>query len=98
MLTDKFELYVIVPEKKDKMIINQIIYQELVLGNIRNESRVEFIRVMEHLVEKGAEGIILGCTEIPLLVGANDISVPIFDTTNIHAETAVEIALGEKKI
>ena len=97
-LTDKFELDVIVPEKKDKMIINQIIYQELVLGNIRNESRVEFMRVMEHLVEKGAEGIILGCTEIPLLVGANDISVPIFDTTNIHAETAVEIALGEKKI
>ena len=53
---------------------------------------------MENLVKKGAEGIILGCTEISLLVGVNDTSVPVFDTTYIHAETAVEIALGEKKL
>jgi len=97
-LADKFNLNVIVPEKKDRMIINQIIYQELVLGEIKQESRNEFIRVMETLVKKGAEGIILGCTEISLLVGVNDTSVPIFDTTYIHAETAVEIALGENNL
>ena len=97
-LADKFNLDVIVPEKKDRITVNQIIYQELVLGKIEQESRNEYIRVMENLVEKGAEGIILGCTEISLLVGANDTSVPVFDTTYIHAETAVEIALGEKTL
>lgn len=95
-LIDNFNLNVVVPEKKDRMIINQIIYQELVLGETKQESRDEFIRVMKKLVEQGAEGVILGCTEISLLVGANDTSVPVFDTTKIHAETAVEIALGEK--
>jgi len=80
------------------MIVNQIIYEELVLGEIKQESRDEYIRVMKKLVKRGAEGIILGCTEISLLVGANDTSVPVFDTTRIHAETAVEIALGEKNI
>jgi len=95
-LIDNFNLNVVVPEKKDRVIINQIIYNELVLGEIKQESRDEFIRVMKKLVEQGAEGIILGCTEISLLVGANDTSVPVFDTTKIHAETAVEIALGEK--
>jgi len=97
-LIDTFNLDVIVPDKKDRMIINQIIYQELVLGKIKQESRNEYIRVMKKLVEHGAEGIILGCTEISLLVGANDTSVPVFDTTKIHAETAVEIALGEKNL
>jgi aspartate racemase len=97
-LIDKFNLNVIVPEKKDRVIINQIIYQELVLGEIKQESRNEYIRVMETLVKKGAEGIILGCTEISLLVGENDTSVPVFDTTYIHAETAVEIALGKKNL
>jgi aspartate racemase len=97
-LIDNFKLNVMVPEKKDRMIVNQIIYEELVLGEIKQESRDEYIRVMKELVERGAEGIILGCTEISLLVGANDTSVPVFDTTSIHAETAVEIALGEKNI
>ena len=97
-LIDTFNLDVIIPDKKDRMIINQIIYQELVLGEIKQESRNEYIRVMKKLVEQGAEGIILGCTEISLLVGENDTSVPVFDTTKIHAETAVEIALGEKNL
>ena len=97
-LADKFNLNVIVPEKKDRISINQIIYQELVLGKIEQESRNQYIRVMENLVEKGAEGIILGCTEISLLVGKNDSSVTVFDKTYIHVETAVEIALGEKSL
>ncbi len=97
-LINKFNLNVVVPEKKDRMFINQIIYEELVLGKIEQESRNEYIRIMENLVERGAEGIILGCTEISLLVDENDSSVPVFDTTYIHAETAVEIALGEKSL
>jgi len=97
-LIDNFKLNVVVPEKKDRMIVNQIIYEELVLGEIKQESRDEYVRVMKKLVERGAEGIILGCTEISLLVGANDTSVPVLDTTRIHAETAVEIALDEKNI
>ena len=97
-LANRFNLNVIVPKKKDRKTVNQIIYQELVLGKIKNESRNKYIRIMENLVEEGAEGIILGCTEISLLVGANDTSVPVFDTTFIHAETAVEIALGEKNL
>ena len=97
-LADKFNLNVLVPEKKDRIIIDQIIYHELVLGKIKQESRNEYIRIMENLVKKGAEGIILGCTEISLLVETNDIFVPVFDTTEIHAETAVEIALGEKNL
>lgn len=97
-LINKFNIDVIVPEKKDRMTINQIIYQELVLGKIEQESRNEYIRIMENLVERGAGGIILGCTEISLLVGEHDFSVPVFDTTYIHEETAVEIALGEKSL
>ena len=97
-LIDSFKLNVVVPEKKDRMIVNQIIYEELVLGKIKQESRDEYIRVMKKLVKRGAEGIILGCTEISLLVGENDTSVPVFDTTRIHAEAAVEIALGEKNL
>jgi aspartate racemase len=68
------------------------------LGKIEHKSQLEFIRIMEGLVEKGAEGIILGCTEIPSLVGSNNINVPVYDTTYLHAKTAVEIALDEKII
>jgi len=95
-LVDKFHLNVFVPKKEDRTIIDQIIYEELVLGKIKPESRDEYIRIMENLVKMGVKGIILGCTEISLLVGKKDTSVPVFDTTYIHAETAVEIALGEK--
>jgi len=97
-LTDKFDIDVIIPEANDQEKVSKIIYQELVLGDIRNESKNEYIRVMDDLVEKGAEGIILGCTEIPLLVSTKDASVPVFDTTQIHAETAVEFALEEKNL
>ncbi|MCD6576961.1 MAG: aspartate/glutamate racemase family protein [Anaerolineaceae bacterium] len=97
-LAEKFNLTVLVPKKEDRLIVNQVIYEELVLGKIKPKSRNEYVRVMENLVEMGAEGIILGCTEISLLVGAHDTSVPVFDTTHIHAETAVEIALGIKNL
>lgn len=95
-LFDQFEINVVVPDLEDRKIVNQIIYQELVLGKVEQKSRLEFIRIMDGLVEKGAEGIILGCTEIPLLVDPSSINVPVYDTTYIHAKTAVEIALDEK--
>jgi aspartate racemase len=97
-LIENFDIEVITPEKNDRDKISDIIYQELVLGEIKSESKTEYIRVMDDLIGKGAEGIILGCTEIPLLVDADDTSVPVFDTTQIHAETAVEIALSEKDL
>jgi len=66
----------------------------LCVGQIKPESKHEYIRIMKELIDKGAEGIILGCTEITLLVDQNDSSVPLFDTTAIHAEAAVEYALA----
>jgi len=95
-LNDMHGLEVIIPKKDDRQLVNQIVFEELVLGVTRPESKAEYIRIMADLVGDGAEGIILGCTEIPLLVDEKDTCVPVFDTTTIHAEMAVEIALGER--
>jgi aspartate racemase len=97
-LSDKFSLQVLVPGKTDREIVNRIIFDELVIGNINPESKSEYKRIMANLVDMGAQGIILGCTEIPLLVDPNDVPIPTFDTTYLHAEMAVEIALGERTI
>ncbi len=93
-LKDKYHLEVIIPDEKDRKIIHDVIYDELCVGQIKPESKHEYIRIMKELIDKGAEGIILGCTEITLLVDQNDSSVPLFDTTAIHAEAAVEYALA----
>jgi aspartate racemase len=95
-LSEKHGISVITPNLEDKEVINDIIYRELVVGKIEKKSQLKFIRIMEDLVEKGAGGIVLGCTEIPLLIGSEDICVPVFDTTSIHATAAVEIALDER--
>ena len=95
-LRDRFGLEVLVPGEADRQVVNRIIYEELVVGQIRPDSKAEFERIMAALAQLGAGGIILGCTEIPLLVGPEDVSVPVFDTTTIHAAMAVEIALGER--
>jgi aspartate racemase len=92
-LVKKHGLDVLVPEEKDRLIIHEIIYNELCLGKIDQKSKDQFISIINRLVENGAEGIILGCTEIPLLVKQKDVSVPLFDTTSIHAEGAVEYSL-----
>jgi aspartate racemase len=97
-LSQKYGLQVVVPGKSDREIVNTIIFDELVLGVIKAESKAIYRHIAETLVEMDAQGIILGCTEIPLLIGADDIAVPTFDTTYIHAEMAVEIALGERTI
>ncbi len=85
---------VIVPEEKERDIIHRVIYEELCLGEILEESRDQFRQIIKALVERGAEGIILGCTEIGLLVKPEDSPVPLFDTTRIHALKAVDFALS----
>ncbi|XXN66182.1 aspartate/glutamate racemase family protein (plasmid) [Enterobacter ludwigii] len=88
------EIDVLVPDAAGRKVVHDIIYQELCLGVIRDESRAHYRKIIAELVEQGAEAIILGCTEITLLVKAEDASVPLFDTTLIHAEDAVKLALS----
>ncbi len=83
---------VLVPEAEDRAYVNRVIYEELVAGQIRDESRAGFVAVIRRLVERGAEGVILGCTEIPLLVSEADVQIPLLDTTTIHAEAALAYA------
>lgn len=91
-LSDQHGLNVIIPEEDDCAIVHRIIYEELVLGIIEEESRQTYLRIMEKLREAGAEAIIEGCTEIVLLVQQKHTDIPLFDTTSIHAEEAVERA------
>lgn len=93
-LTNKFGLEVVVPEQEQRGIVHDIIYNELCAGKIDGRSREEYVRVIGDLVQRGAEGIILGCTEIGLLVSQKDCSIPVFDTTEIHAKVAVDYALA----
>jgi aspartate racemase len=92
-LRDRHGLDVIVPDERDRAIVHRIIYDELCLGAVDERSRGEYRRIMASLVAQGAQGIVLGCTEIMLLVGKDDASVPLFDTTSIHARSAAEHAL-----
>jgi aspartate racemase len=87
-------LQVLTPEKHDRELVHRVVYEELCLGKVLDASRAEYRRIMAELVARGAEAIILGCTEIAMLVDAADASVPLFDTTSIHARKAVEWMLG----
>lgn len=88
-------LTAIVPEAADRDTVHRIIYDELVLGIVRDESRAEYRAVIQRLIDRGAGGIIYGCTEIMMLVGPEDAAVPTFDTTELHALAAVEHSLAE---
>lgn len=92
-LVDNYRLEVIVPGEDDRNVIHDVIYNELVKGKIFPESKETFLRIIEKMAAQGAEGVILGCTEIGLLVKNGDCRVPLFDTTLIHAEAAVEFSL-----
>ena len=92
-LNKQFGIEVITPDKNNRDFINQTIYNELVHGIINNDSRDVFKKIIGTLENEGAEGVILGCTEIPLLISKNDVNIPVLDTTQIHAEKAVEWAL-----
>lgn len=94
-LTEKFGLEVIVPNEADRKIVHDIIYQELCLGIVNEASKKSYLRIMESLGHQGAEAIILGCTEITMLVSQEDCRIPLYDTTSIHAECAVDFALSE---
>lgn len=83
------------PDAEDREIVDRIVFDELCHGEIRESSRAEYIRVIDGLVARGAEGIILGCTEIGMLIRPSDVAVPLFDTAQIHAEKAAEFALAE---
>ncbi|WP_428776074.1 aspartate/glutamate racemase family protein [Vibrio sp.] len=92
-LQQRFDLEVLVPEANARERVHQVIYQELCLGQIRPESKAEFIDVINQLKSQGAQAIILGCTEIGLLVEQQDVDIPLYDTTAIHAKAAIELAL-----
>lgn len=84
---------VIIPEKEDRVVVNSVIFKELCLGKLYEESRKAYNNIIRKLIEEGAEGIILGCTEIGLLIKQEDSPVPLFDTTVLHAKGAVDYAL-----
>lgn len=86
-------IHVIIPDAKDVEVVNRVIFHELCMGEIKEESRRQFQRIINSLKEKGAEGVILGCTEIGLLIQQFDSSLPVYDTTVIHAKRAAELAL-----
>jgi aspartate racemase len=87
-------LRVLVPDEADQELIHRVIYDELCLGQVREESRRAYVDIVDRLLAQGAEGVILGCTEIELLVGPEDLAVPSFPTTRLHVEAAVEQALA----
>ena len=91
-------LQVDIPEKQEREIIHRIIYQELVLGKILPTSREAYKAIIERLQKDGARGVVLGCTEIGMLVKQAEYTLPVFDTTQIHALAAVEVALGNKEV
>jgi aspartate racemase len=93
-LQEHHGLEVAIPDEPDRSEFHDIIYRELVVGKVRAESRQRYSRAILGLVDRGAQGIILGCTEIGLLIGSNDAPMPIFDTTHLHTQAAVAAALS----
>jgi aspartate racemase len=94
-LRERFGIKVLVPQEKEQARVHRIIYQELCQGKIRDYSRRACVKIIAGLIGQGAEGIVLGCTELPLLVQPSDLSVPLFDTTHLHAQAAAKLALAE---
>jgi aspartate racemase len=92
-LSENFGLNVLIPNDKDRQIVHKIIYQELCLGKIQATSKAEYLRIIDMLSDQGAEAIILGCTEIGMLLNQSDTEIKLLDTTVIHAQKAVEYAI-----
>jgi aspartate racemase len=93
-LAERHGISAVVPDAEERRYVDRVIYTELCCGVISEESRARFRTIIAGLVRRGAEGIVLGCTEIPLLVTAEDATVPLFDTGELHARAAVEFSLG----
>lgn len=94
-LIDKYGLEVVIPSQIERQVVDNIIFNELCLGEINDSSREQIKTIMGNLVDDGAQGIILGCTELPSLIKQKDCSVPLFDTTAIHAKAAVDYAFRD---
>ncbi len=94
-LRDRFSIEVLVPNEDDRAVLHRIIYEELCRGVIEDSSRRASAGIIGRLSDRGAEGIVLGCTELPMLIKQDDVSVPLFDTTSLHAKAAVNRALAE---
>ncbi|ELV8645734.1 aspartate/glutamate racemase family protein [Vibrio fluvialis] len=92
-LQQQFGIDVLIPDAEQRQQVHRVIYEELCLGTIRPESRAQYVEVVEDLHRRGAQAVILGCTEIALLIQQHDTDVPLYDTTKIHAEQAVQLAL-----
>ena len=93
-LTQDHGLQVLIPEPAEREMIHRVIYDELVLGDVRASSKAQYLAVIDRLIAHGAQGIILGCTEIGLLIRADDCRAPVFDTTRLHAQAAIAWALA----
>jgi aspartate racemase len=93
-ITDNFGIEVIVPKAEQQALVHDVIYQELCHGEIKAESRAHYLKIIDNLYQQGAEAVILGCTEIALLVQQKHTQVPLYDTTEIHAEQAIKLALS----
>ena len=93
-LRDRHALETIVPAEAGRELVHGIIYDELCRGTVRAESKAACLREIDQLRRAGADGIILGCTELTMLIGKSDTDLPVFDTTRIHAEAAMDFALG----
>ena len=93
-LTQRYGLQVVIPDEAERNMIHRVIYDELCLGEIKAASRTQYLAVIDQFVERGVQGIILGCTEIGLLIQPGDCRVPVFDTTRLHAQAAVDFALS----
>jgi aspartate racemase len=92
-LKEKYGLDVVIPGEADRQLVHNVIFEQLCQGEMKDSSREQIKTIMQKLIDNGAQGIILGCTELPLLIKGKDCSVPLFDTTAIHAKAAVEYAL-----
>ena|SRR2546426_3768373 len=92
-LRERYGLKILVPNENDRRLVHDVIYDQLCVGVVSDSSRSAYRDVISDLVERGAKGVLLGCTEIGLLVGPQDAEVPLFDTTRLHAQRAVELAL-----
>jgi aspartate racemase len=94
-LTENFAIEVIVPNEQEQTVVHDIIYQQLCLGIISKESKAEYLTIINRLYEQGAQAVILGCTEIALLIKQEHTKVPLYDTTKIHANQAVQLCLAD---
>jgi aspartate racemase len=94
-LIEKYDMEVLIPDEVERQYVHDVIYKELCLGIVQQNSKNRFKEIIENLSKKGVQAVILGCTEIPLLIKQEDVSIPLFDTTRIHAESAVDFALAD---